>query len=815
MRPSLFRFTAMLQLALVVFMSTGCSPTQPFYLNESPDLEYYLNSANRIDYPDVDTAEIAKHAPSAPPLTIYNHDYKFWDLTLEECTAIALQNTKIFTTTGGNAATRQNVASQIISAGTAQLSSIYDVAIQESTTQSVPITVDGAGNRTLPRGATTSNQVGGVEDALAEFDMQASSFFSLNTTDRPRNTGIANTVNPPISQATDVTQQLALSKRFATGGVATLRQQTIYSRNNVDVTGNFARSTPSDYTFLLEAQVQHPLMRNRGTMVNRIPVVLASLNTDIEIVDLEIQTRNLVRDVENAYWNLYVAYRAVSTAIVGRNTAQTTAYFAQKLKEGGTGTVQELAQARGQYYDFRRRLEASLGGSSIPGLAQQGVYELDRELRRLMGLEASDGRLIRPIDEPTVARVDFDFEQLRTSMLYLSPELRQTRFEIKQRELELISAKNQILPDINWSMTLRGVGVGDTLGPPGRRGIPAPAEGSSAMGEFTSGDWVEFATRMDILPNPNGSRRAMARIRSRRLQQRLAEEGLKEKERLLVSQMQDAIGRVYSHYQQTQTSASLWAEAEKEVTARLRQYEAGQSEINVVLQSQQRRADAEINYYRALAEYNRGLNEVDYLQGTSLVNNGITLAEGPWDDAAYWDALQRARERSAGWKLQYGVTRPGVVRQGPVASESSVPQIVGSGVSIDPETLNPVPLEAPQGNIETPSTALPLSEMGNSTREVFGDVPQLFDNTPENLDAAPGTLDTAPEIESAPQIERAPAAVEAIPSIAPSGSPANSPATRPGSLPPLENPDSAGLQIPDMRSGGRTIQSLGYEESVG
>ncbi len=45
-----------------------------------------------------------------------------------------------------------------------------------------------------------------------------------------------------------------------------------------------------------------------------------------------------------------------------------------------------------------------------------------------------------------------------------SPELRQQQFEIKQAELELISARNQLLPDLDLSFLYRWRGTGDTLG---------------------------------------------------------------------------------------------------------------------------------------------------------------------------------------------------------------------------------------------------------------------------------------------------------------------------------------------------------------
>ncbi|MEP1644062.1 MAG: transporter, partial [Rhodopirellula bahusiensis] len=232
MKRSLIRMTAKLQLGITLLIASGCAQTQPFFLNESPDLNYYLNSATQIEYPDVDVESLPETTEALPPLAIGNHDYQFWDLTLEEATNIALQNAKFFVTTSGIAETRQNVADQFISGSSDQFGSVYDVAIQQSTTQSVPLTVDSNGNRTLPRGVLRANQVGGVEDALAEFDAQASGFISYSNTDRPRNSGNS-AVSTSLFQSDDVTAQAAISKRFATGGVATLRHQLVYGYSNL------------------------------------------------------------------------------------------------------------------------------------------------------------------------------------------------------------------------------------------------------------------------------------------------------------------------------------------------------------------------------------------------------------------------------------------------------------------------------------------------------------------------------------------------------------------------------------------------------
>jgi len=687
MNHSLIKFATYLQLFVATFMASGCATTQPFFANESPDLQHYLGAATRVEYPDVETESLAETTEALPPLTLSNHNYgQYWDVELEECVSIALQNAKFFFTTTGTAEQRQNVASQFTSGTSDQFGSIYDLAIQQSTTQSIPLTIDGQGNRVLPRGVLRANQIGGVEDALAEFDAQTSSFISWANTDRPRNVGPGNPFNPQFFQSDDVTQQSAISKRLATGGVATLRQQTIYGSNNIEP--GIARTVRSDWTAVVEAQVQHPLMRNRGTLVNRIPVVLASLNEDIAITEFEVQVRNLVRDVEVAYWDLYIAYRNVATTMVGRNSAQATAQFARLNLEGGTGTRQDLAQATEQYYQFKGQLESALAGANLPGVDRLGVYGAERALRERMGLAPTDGRLIRPITEPTIARVEFDWDESVAQAIYLHPELRRSKTRIKQNELELITAKNQILPEVNLSLLYRWVGVGDELGL-GRSssgpGFPNP--GSTALGELTGGDYQEAAVRLDIQPTAIGARRELARIRNAQL--RLARERafLQDQERAHVSSLSDAWAKVSSHYQLVQTNSQRWQASEQEVQARLAEYQGGRTPVNVVLQSQLRRAQAQIDYYRALAEYNKSINYVHYLRGTLLQHNNIEIAEGPWQSKAYWDALERARERSAGRKWQYGVSRPEVVRQGPIAD----PQTAAAGGRFVGDEGTPLP----------------------------------------------------------------------------------------------------------------------------
>ena len=69
--------------------------------------------------------------------------------------------------------------------------------------------------------------------------------------------------------------------------------------------------------------------------------------------------------------------------------------------------------------------------------------------------------------------------------------------------------------------------------------------------------------------------------------------------------------------------------------------------LDLLLDAQRRRAEAESAYYRSLVDYNRAIMNVHYRKGSLLEYDGVYLAEGPWPAKAYFDALRQARKRDA------------------------------------------------------------------------------------------------------------------------------------------------------------------------
>jgi outer membrane protein TolC len=698
-------------LALTVLAVAGCHPAQPFYLHEDGDLSHYLDKATQTETPDLDAHVLAEVEHASNPLTLSHPEFKeFWDLTLEECVSISLNNSKVIR--GGQAARTQN--GQII-AGTSEGSIVtnslgrffgtsYDHAIVESNPGFQQFSLFG---QPTTDGASVDGGVAGVrqgvEAALSEFDAQlriagnpGSQIFS--STDRPQNVTPAFPGFPTVSDLRSGGLNYELSKRSAAGTQFFLRGTTDYDRGNLR--GQF-QALNSTWTQTLEVEARHPLLRGAGTQINRMPVILARIGSDIELTSMQAQLQDMLNNVEVRYWDLYLAYRNLETAKVGRDSALVTWRIVYDKWTEGQEPIQAEAQAREQYFNFRAAVETAL----------RELYNAENELRLLMGLSATDGRLIRPKDDPTLAKVEYDWNEILAESIARRPELTQGRWRIKQREMELILARNRLLPQLDVGAFYRWVGVGDDLINAGRTGIDFPGAGSTAWEELTGGKFQEAGFLIQY-QMPIGFRRELAGVRHAQLLLARDKALLEEIELDISHGLTKAVRNLDANYALAQTNANRWAASQKEVEAWEALYRGGRAPLNEVLEAQRRRAQGQAAFWSAIAEYNKAIADLHTRKGSILDYNNIAFEEGPWPQKAYWDALARARERDAGTYIDYGWTRPRVISRGAtphgnVMENVQIETMPGGEVIGTPE---PTPAEKPAVEGQQPKV-VPMETM--------------------------------------------------------------------------------------------------------
>lgn len=625
----------------------GCSLRKAKEFQFDPDFSHYQGAATELSSPDVETISYEEIAGTPSPLTLSDDaPPDFWNMTLDEAIQTALANSQVMRDLGA-----------LVLQSPDNIRTLYDPAIEE----------------TDPRF--------GVEAALSAFDASFESQVYFEKNDRALN-NIFFGGGTRLFQQDLHSYQAQLSKRSATGGEFAIRKIIGYDSNNSP--GNNDPNLP--WLVQVEGEFRQALAQGAGADFNRIAgpdgrpgamngVLLARINTDISLVDFEIAVRNLVNDVENAYWELYFAYRDLDAKIAARDRALETwrSINALFVTNRRGGEAEKEAQAREQYYRLEEEVQNALAGRPSDNVRTNtlrgsgGVQASERRLRRLMGVMASDGRMIRPSQEPAMARVVFDWEELLVESLNRRAELRRQKWKVKSRELELAASRNFLLPRVDAIGRYRFRGLGHDLLNSERQA----GRFDNAYQDLTTGDFQEWQLGLEV-QMPVGYRQGHAGVRNAELQLNRERAVLEEQEKQVVHQLAEAVAEVDRSYGVSQTSYNRRVAAKQHLDALESGYQdADENEktrlLDLLLDAQRRLADAETTYYRGLLEYSLAIKNVHLQKGSLLDYNEVYLSEGPWPGKAQYDAarLDESRRKSPRL-LNYIISWPWPVSRGAV-----------------------------------------------------------------------------------------------------------------------------------------------------
>lgn len=584
---------------------SGCKPTERFRAwKSSSDVSYFQNFVTQIEYPDLQQAPPPVLVDTPRPLTIENpSELQMVEMTLQQAIQSALASSEVLRNLGGSV-----------------VNAPFGIATQ------------------LDPALTDLNPLGGVEAALAAFDAQVSSQLFWAKTNPPRLQGsdsIQNLFILGFGQTQGVHQN-QVQKRTASGAVYALRSSVRYNR--------FDLSNPnrgdSFFTGQIEAEYRQPLLRGAGTTYNRIAgnsgiigqyngVLIARLNTDISLTDFEAGVIQLLNDVETAYWELYFAYRALDAQVLGRESVLGSWQRINELKRVGVrgGEANAEAQARSSFYLFSSQLNDALAGTA-------GLYAAEQRLRYIMGLPASDGRLIKPIDEPLQAEVEFDWQSALCDAITQRVEIRRQEWTVKRRELELIAARLNRRARLDALSQYRWRGAGDDLF--------QYRDSSGMIQNLASGTSQEWQSGLEW-QYAIGQRQASAAVRHAQLSLARDLGILKEQQLRITHDLSNASRQVARGYLQMRTNYNRTEADKREVEVLQRRFDEGLDNINFVLQARQRLATSTVSFYRSLIDYNLSLRDFHREKGSLLIYNQVNLSEEALNGSAIQAAYDRGR----------------------------------------------------------------------------------------------------------------------------------------------------------------------------
>ena len=657
---SLMRLNRVIALICLViatiFAVAGCETSRSLRTSYAPEQATVPTPGPSYLVPSepasCDTRELDHLAENISPEAMIDYaSIHYTPISLEECIRKALSESEVFRDLGGA------IVAQPGSVGTS-----IDPAI------------------------IFSDPSTGEDAALSAFDANVEGSLFIENNDRPFNNPFSGDSNGLFSQ--DLGNfNLEFNKLAATGTQFTARTTVNYDANNQ--AGN---RFGSSFETIIDSGFSHPLLQGSGSLFNRIAgpsqtpgsfngILIARTNTEISLTEFETSVRDFVSNVENAYWDLYYAYRELNAQTDARDAAFIVFEQAKNKSESQRGSGLEAASAEEQYLRFESSIIESLEGRLLEstqvssgtsgGVFRRtvGVRVAERRLRYLIGMPISDGSLLQPADQPITAPLQFDWDQSVAAALSGRPETRRQRWIIKQRELELTAAKNFLLPRLDLVGNYRFRGLGRNLTGSGTladdinadlAGLPSGS--SAAFTDLFSGNFQELQLGAQF-QMPIGFRRAHAGVRNAQLSIQRERAVMREQERRIVLDLSNAVAETRRAYTAMDIAERRYNAAVQYRENAIQRIKLDRVQYDVLLEAQRRILESQLQFINAEVEYSIAIKNVHFERGTFLAYHGISMSESESSEGAYQDYQERISRRT---KLIDYVVRDAKIATGPV-----------------------------------------------------------------------------------------------------------------------------------------------------
>ncbi len=607
------RSTSCTSAVLAALLAWGCRNTHKdvSFLGEA-DHDYYRSHATTIEHPDIVTPTPEAIRDSLPPRTLESRDHcEIRDLPLTEAVFIGMTNSEIVKS-GGQFLSPAN---PLLNSAD-RVTSSYDSAIQES-------------------GVLFGGR--GVEAALSDFDAQFNASMIAGRNDTPTNSALLPSVNVAETGAFSA----SLGKTFANGGKASIAHDVNYLSSNQP-----GLNFPSAYSGNARLGYQLPLLAGAGTEFTRIAgpitnsfggitgvsqgVVISRINNDLVLCDYENALRNLTKDIEDAYWNLHLAYQLFDTAAqVHEDTLKIWRVQLSRKGKVEIGFVE--AQARDQLFQSKGLVDT----------ARSNIYTRETELRRLLGLPVNDGTVLRPSEEPTTAQFSPDWHFSVSEALTHRVELRKQKWTIRSLDLQLHAARSLTRPRLDAVAGYQVNSLGDDL--------LSYGSGNSFYQGLSGANNDGWSAGV-VMNMPVGLRSAHAQVQNFELRLAKANKALEFSEEEIAQELAVAFQEISRTYAVLQSNHNRYLAAMEYVSVK----QTREGEIDVgdeALRGLIRRAEAQRAYHESLIDYNKSITNLYYRKGTILAYNNIQMSEGGWSPSAYQDASRLQGRRAYGHEI--------------------------------------------------------------------------------------------------------------------------------------------------------------------
>jgi outer membrane protein len=415
----------------------------------------------------------------------------------------------------------------------------------------------------------------------------------------------------------------SLSQPYSLSYSQTLSSGTQYSASFNGARSSSSAVTPNSYNVNLQTDamafnITQPLLRNRGTYVNHIPVMQAQSNLKVSEFILRSQLLNLINTAETAYWNVISARETLRVQEKARDTAAEYLKFMQQQLDLGALSPLDIYNPK-----------ASLAAAEVSvSTARFNLLQAEDALRHQIGADLDTEVRKLPIelteaaDPGSTDALTFDREQVVQKALAINPSMKAALQRLDVDDLGIQSAKNGLLPNLALSGTYTANGRGGAYMNGLREVIPGGL--NDALGQMFAFGYPTYQAGL-VLTLPVRSKAASATMSIAVVQKKMDSLAVRNQQQNIRLQILNAVTSLEGAKEQLKLANTTRDFAKLNLDAENEKYKLG-AEINQnVINAQQQLAAAELTVVNAQISVRKSLLNLLTQSGELLDERGIVV----------------------------------------------------------------------------------------------------------------------------------------------------------------------------------------------
>jgi HAE1 family hydrophobic/amphiphilic exporter-1 len=445
--------------------------------------------------------------------------------------------------------------------------------------------------------------------------------------------GIADNVELGFSRRRSVNFSVAAQQLLPTGGswrfqIDDNRFSTdagIVTFGGITLAGGGFALLPS-YTSAVTMEYRQPILKNFGIDQTRRSIRLAKKALDLSDSQFRQRVIDIITQVQQSYWDLVFAIRAVEIQQEALNLAKTNLENNRKQVEAGTMAPIELAQSEAQVEQNQQSLTAAIGAVTI----RENVLKM-LILGNPTALEWKSN--IAPTESIDHLPAAVDFESALKLAQTNRPELEQLRLQKERSAIDIKYLANQTKPQVDMfaRYIMNGLAGKPRPATDENSGLILQAPDRFSGGPFTalktafSNDFPTYVFGLSFnFPIRNrtaegflGQAKAQARSLNYQEQQLLQN---------ISVEVRNALQGVETARRNIEAARAARIARQTQFEGEQKKFEAGLSTTFFVLQFQNFLSEARLSELQALVNYNKAIADLQRVMSTTLSANNVEIS---------------------------------------------------------------------------------------------------------------------------------------------------------------------------------------------